>query len=460
MAQDISDTARTDMDGIADETVRRVHEALQDGGLSEALRQNLVTLHPADFADLLEQLEADDRLVLVDAVWPDFDPEVLVWLRLSVRLSVLAHMPPAAVAALVAGLDSDDALNMLQDLDAPVRNEILRCVSSQLRAQMEQGLNFPEYSAGRLSQREVVALPQFWTVGKTIDFLRATADTLPDQFHDLIIVDPMYRVVGTVRLDRVIRARRGDRLVDIQNPDFHTIPATSDQEEVANLFRRYGLLSVPVVDDGGRLLGVITIDDIVDVIDEEAEEDLLKLSGVTESDIFSAILRTLRSRVGWLLVNMLTAFLASSVIGAFEGAIDKLVALAILMPIVASMGGNAGTQTLAVAVRALALKELSAGNALRVLGKEVCVASLNGIILGLITALITGLWFGDWHLAAVILLAMMLNMLAAGLAGVLVPLTLNRFRVDPAIASGVFVTCVTDIVGFMSFLGLATVVLL
>ena len=290
--------------------------------------------------------------------------------------------------------------------------------------------------------------------------MRATANTLPDQFHEVVIVDPMHRVVGTVRLDRVLRAMRGDRLVDIQNSECHKITATSDQEEVANLFRRYGLLSAPVVDDHDRLLGVVTIDDIVDVIDEEAEDDLMKLSGVAESDIFSAILGTLRSRATWLLVNMVTAFLASSVIGIFENSIQKLVALAVLMPIVASMGGNAGTQTLAVAVRALALRELSSANAWRVLGKEMLVAGLNGLILGTITGLLTGAWFGDWALAVVIMMAMVFNMLAAGAAGVLVPLTLNRFRIDPAIASGVFVTCVTDLVGFVSFLGLATVILL
>ena len=447
-------------DILHDEWVRQVADALYETPADDAMRQKLVSLHAADFANLLEQLDDEDRLKLVDWVWPDLDPEILVHLRLSVRKAILGHLPPASVAALVSELDSDDALNMLQDLDEDLQSEIMLSLSGQFRAQMEQGLTFPEYSAGRLIQREVVALPQFWTVGKTIDFMRATADTLPDQFHEIIIVDPMYRVVGTVRLDGLLRSRRGSHLIDIQTSQCHKILATSDQEEVANLFRRYSLLSAPVVDDAGRLLGVVTVDDIVDVIDEEAEDDLLKLSGVAESDIFSAILGTLRSRVIWLLVNMATAFLASSVIGVFEQSIDKLVALAVLMPIVASMGGNAGTQTLAVAVRALALKELSPANALRVLGKEICVAGLNGLILGTITALLTGMWFHDWGLAAVILVAMMLNMAAAGLAGVLVPLTLQRFRIDPAIASGVFVTCVTDIVGFFSFLGLATLVLL
>lgn len=449
-----------DSGGISSNLVRRISDALEDNLVPESLHHDIIALHAGDMADVLEQLDDHDRLALIDKLWPDFDPEILVYLRLSVRRTLLAHLPPASVAALIAELDSDDALDMIQDLDDDLQADILRSLTGQLRMQMEQGLNYPEYSAGRLIQREVVALPQFWTVGKTIDYLRANGANLPDRFHDVIIVDPMHRVAGMVRLDRLLCARRGDRLTDLQSNDCHPVRVSSDQEEVANLFRQYGLLSAPVVDEHNRLLGVVTIDDIVDVIDEEAEDDLLKLSGVAESDIFSAILGTLRSRVLWLLINMGTAFLASAVIGNFQQSISKLVALAVLMPIVASMGGNAGTQTLAVAVRALALKELSSSNALRVLGKEMCVASLNGMILGCVTALLTGLWFHDWHLAAVILLAMMMNMLAAGMAGVLVPLGLHRLRVDPAIASGVFVTCVTDIVGFMSFLGLATFLLL
>lgn len=415
--------------------------------------------HAADIAHLLEQLNSDERRLFIEITRHVLDPEMLTHLDETVREEVLEYLTPHEVAQAVVELDSDDAVDILEDLDEDQKRQILERIPPEERALIEEGLTFPEESAGRLMQRELVAVPSYWTVGETIDFLRAAKD-LPDDFYDLFLVDPAHKPVGSVPLSRVIRNRRNVKLADIMETDLRTIPAEMDQEEVAYLFRQYGLVSAPVVDGAGRLVGAITVDDVVHVIDEEAEDDLMKLGGVAEDDLYHAAVDTARSRFTWLGVNLGTAFLASFVISIFEGTIEQVVALAILMPIVASMGGNAGTQTLTVAVRALAMRDLTSANAGRFIGKEVIVGSFNGLLFATLVGTVAGVWFQRLEIGVVIGAAMVVNFLVAGLAGALIPLGLERLKIDPAVASGVFLTMVTDVVGFLAFLGLATVFLL
>jgi len=325
---------------------------------------------------------------------------------------------------------------------------------------MEEGLSFPEDSAGRLMQREVVSVPELWTAGKTIDYLRAASEDLPDDFSDIFIIDPAYHVLGQIPLNRLVRAKRGTKINEIMLEEITQVPATMDQEDVAHLFRREDILSAPVIDDAGRLIGSITIDDIVDVIDTEAQEDLMKMAGVEQGDFYRAIFATTGTRFRWLFVNLLTAILASIVISFFDVAIEKIVALAILMPIVASMGGNAGTQALTVAVRALATRELSKTNTWRMIWKETIVGSLNGLAFAAITGIITALWFTDPMLGSVIAAAMVINLFAAGFFGAAIPIYLDKAGKDPAVSSTVFLTTITDVIGFFAFLGLAAIFLI
>lgn len=364
------------------------------------------------------------------------------------------------MARIVSELDSDDALDLILPLDEEARREIILKLSYKDRIALEEGLAFPEESAGRLMQREFVAIPQFWTVGKTIDYLRAADETLPDEFFDLFVVDTAHSVVGEIPLSRLVRARRSEKLEDLALESTHPIPATMDQEEVAYIFKAEDLTSAPVVDEDDRLIGVITIDDVVDVIAEEAQEDIMKLGGATQGDFYRDIGTVSFSRGRWLLVNLLTAIFASAVISLFEATIEEIVALAVLMPIVASMGGNAGTQTLTVAVRALATRELSSANALRVIGKETLIGAINGGGFAIITGLVAGLWFDNPMLGVVIGAAMIVNLIAAGLFGALIPIALEKFGADPAVSSSVFLTTVTDVVGFFAFLGLASIFLI
>jgi magnesium transporter len=356
-------------------------------------------------------------------------------------------------------LESDDALNLIEDLDEDFQQQILKSLSKSMRAAIEEGLTFPEDSAGRLMQRSMIAVPQFWTVGKTIDFLRASKD-IPDNFYDVIVVDPMHHVVGEVPVGRILRAARGTKIEDLALENAHAVRASVDQEEVAFLFRREGLVSAPVINDDNRLIGVITVDDIVDVIDEEAEEDFLKIGGIANIDIYRPVWDTTKSRFFWLCLNMLTAIAASIVIGLFEATLERVVALAILMPIVASMGGNAGTQALTVAVRALATKDLSSTNAWRIIGKEALVGTLNGVSFAMISGVVAWLWFDDILLGLVIGFAMVINLMVAGLSGASIPIILDRYGLDPALSSSIFLTTITDIIGFFAFLGLAALVLL
>lgn len=446
--------------GISDAVIQDVEEALESG-YEEGIVNVIADLSPADAAELLVKVSEEDRETLIEKHAAAFDPESFSELPYELRKQTLETMSSSDVAAILSELESDDALDIVEDLEEDFQKEVIRQLSARMRLTLEQGLNFPEESAGRLMQREFVAIPQFWTVGKTIDFLRAAgADDLPDEFFDLFVITPSYHIVGVVPLDHLVRAQRTTKLETLVEDESHSIPATMDQEQVAQIFRRENLTSAPVVDDENRLIGVITIDDVVDVIDEEAQEDILKLAGVGEDDLYSAVLSTTNARFRWLFLNLLTAILAAGVISLFDASIEKIVALAVLMPIVASMGGNAGTQALAVAVRALAMREVSKSNMWRMISKEVMVGTLNGAMFAIVMGVIAAFWFNNGTLGLVIGAAMIINLIAAGLSGAAIPLLLHRFGSDPAVSSVVFLTTVTDVVGFMSFLGLATIFLM
>ena len=375
------------------------------------------------------------------------------------RDEVIAALGFADLAAAVAQLDSDDAVWLVSWLEPSERQRVLDALPGPERAIIVQGLSYPQYSAGRMMQRELVAVPSYWTVGETIDYLRASA-TIPEAFYDLYVVDPRHRPIGKIGLAKLVRSKRPQRLREIMDDESVIVPVAADREEVAFLFRQHDLVSAPVADGAGRLVGVITIDDVVDVIDEEAADDMLRLAGVPDADLYRAVKDTVRARIPWLAVNMATAIVASSVIGLFEATLERIVALAVLMPIVAGLGGNAGTQTLAVAVRGLATKELDSANALRIVGKEVLVGFINGLMLACIIGPVAWAWFGMPLVGAVIAAAVVANLLVAGLMGSLIPLTLEKLRVDPAVASSIFLTMCTDSLGFFAFLGLATLLLL
>ena len=445
--------------GLTPEITDAVVEALHAGDRSrlEALVEE--HLYPADVADLIEQLVPEDRERFIATIGRKLDPEVLPELDETIRDEIVALLRPEELAGAVRELETDDALEVVADLDEDQVRDLLARLPLADRLALQQGLAYPEYTAGRLMQRDLVAVPAFWTVGETIDYMRGSP-SLPDDFYDIFVVDPRHRPVGTVSLSRILRSRRQVKISDIMDPDVTPLPVGMDQEELAFVFRQQDLVSAPVVDENGRLVGVVTIDDVVDVIDEEAEDDLMKLGGVPEGDFYRAAFDTARLRSSWLVVNMGTAFLSAAVISLFEATIEQIVALAVLMPIVASMGGNAGTQALTVAVRALATRELTSTNAMRTVSKEVLVGSVNGTVFAIMIGGIAALWFGSASLGGVIGAAMIINLATAGFFGAAVPLVLDRFGIDPAIASSIFLTAITDVVGFMAFLGLGTMVLL
>ncbi len=442
---------------------QQVVDAL-DAGDMDRVRALTSELHYTDVADLLERVDDDHRAALVDVIRTEFDAEILPDLDDAVREDVIELLGIEGVAAAMSELDSDDAIEVLEELNEDHQKRVLNAIPEGDRAILEEGLSYPDDSAGRLMQRELVTVPTFWTIGDTIDFMRRNADSednpLPDQFYVIYVVDPHHRPVGKVALDKILRTGRRARLEDVMESNLKIVPATADQEDVAFLFRQRDLVSAPVVDDAGRLVGAITIDDIVDVIDEEHEEDIMRMGGVRELDLYDAVIDTVRSRFSWLVINLITAILASLVIGLFDASIEEIVALAILLPIVASMGGNAGTQTLTVAVRSIAMKEITTTNAARLVGKELMVGMVNGVIFALLAGGVTWAWFGNPVLGQVIGLAMIVNMIVAGVAGATIPIVLDRIDVDPAIASGVFLTTITDVVGFFVFLGLAALILL
>ena len=443
---------------LTDALVAEVRDAVAAGN-PDLVAALTGTLHAADLADLLQQMSRDERVAVIGSLGPSFDAETIAYLDEFVRDQVLEVLGPEATGEVLAQLETDDAVEILADFDEEQQAEILASLPPPERSAIEQGLAFPEWSAGRLMQREVVAVPEYWTVGQAIDWLRAKPD-LPDDFYDVFLVDPRFRVVGDVPLGRLLRSRRAVPLVDIRYKELRSFPAETDQEEVARAFSRYALVSAPVVDADGRLLGVITVDDVVDVIGEEAEDDILKLGGVSEDDTYVPALQTSLRRMPWLGVNLFTALLGAYVITQFEGTIARLVSLAALMPLVAGMGGNAGTQALTVTVRSLAAGEITPGNTWRAIRKELAVGLLNGGTFLVAGAVLVLLWFGEPVLAAVFGAALLFNLVVAAGLGVTVPLLLHRLGQDPAVASSVFLTPMTDAIGFLAFLGLASLFLL
>jgi magnesium transporter len=444
--------------GLTDDLMNDVTVSLEENRIQDAV-ELIRPLHAADLADLFQRLPPHLRKIVVESIWDHLNPEFWSHVDQGLREDFLDNLDNRKIAAVIQALETDDAIDILEDLEEEDRRETLEAVPKSNRALLEDALRYPEDSAGRLMRREAVTAPQFWNVGDAIDFMRSDA-VLPDRFYNLFVVGPTHKPVGWVPLHKLLRAEREIKIANLMIEGLKVLPARMDQEDVAFLFRQYGLVSAPVVDDDGRMIGVITIDDVVDVIDEEAEEDILKLAGVKEDDFYDAVIDTTRARFSWLLVNLCTAILSAIVIGFFEAAIEKVVALAILMPIVAALGGNAGTQALTVAVRAIAMKELTASNAFRIVVKEVLVGGINGVLLAIIVAIVASLWFGNPLIGAVIAAAMVINLLVAGFIGVSAPLALDRMGVDPAVASSVVVTATTDVVGFFTFLGLAAWVLL
>ena len=433
------------------EITRAIHES--DAPL---LREIVAELHEADLGDLVGALEADDRVKLVELTGADFDFSALNEVDEAVRDEILEELEPETVAEGMRDLESDDAVELLETLDEKDQEEILEKLPPKERDTLERSLLYPENSAGRRMQAEFIAVPPDWTVGQAIDYMRDTPD-LPDRFYEIYAVDKAQHWQGAVSLDTLLRARRPVPLADLLEEDRRRVSVLDDQEEVARMFGKYNLVAAPVVDTTNRLVGVITIDDVVDVIEEEADEDLKALGGVTSDEELSDNVWTIaRGRFNWLLVNLATAFLASSVLDLFEGQLEQMVALAVLAPIVASQGGNAATQTMTVAVRALATRELGSNNAFRVVLREGLVGLVNGLAFAVITGIAAVAWFRIPGLGIVIGLAIICNLVAGALGGILIPMVLERVRADPAVASGTFVTTITDVVGFFSFLGIAT----
>ncbi len=433
--------------------------AAVDGHLESRARALVAPLHPADQADLLERLPRRKAEVLVRMLGEDLDVGMLSYLDEATCKEVLDIIGVTILARQLSDLPVDDVIKIVKELEQDEFDDLLEALPCEERVLVEEGLSFPEDSAGRMMEREIVTVRTFWTVSQTIDFLRAL-DLEIEEFYLIFVVDAARNIVGEVRLSKLLRAQRHRRISEIMETDFRKIPVTMDQEEVSILFRRYGMFCAGVVDDSGRLVGMITIDDIIDVIDEEAEEDLMALAGVGEANVRSSLWGTLQGRSSWLLINLFTAIIASAVIGLFDATIERLVALAILMPIVASMGGNAGTQTLTVAVRAIGLHQLDRDAATAFVRRELIVAALNGVVFAMLSATMAFLWFNNADIAAVMAVAMFANMMIAGLSGTLVPLGLVRLGVDPAVASSVFVTTITNVVGFFVFLGLAALYLI
>ncbi len=448
-------------DGLEQEHIQSVIEAVEAQDANQ-LNELLEPLHAADVADLIEQISQPERVALVELWGEGIGGEVLSELNESVREPLLEVLPPEVVAEAIRDLDSDDVVELVEDLEEEQQSRLLEALEIKDRIGVEGALSYPEYSAGRLMQRELVAVPEDWSVGQAIDFIRGEdEDDLPDQFYHVILVSPAMKPVAYVTLGRLLSSRRQVPLTDITEPSFRTVDVTEESSNVAYLFNHYHLISAPVVDENGRLAGMITIDDAMTVLDEEHEEDILRLAGVDEdSSVADTVWQTTRGRAVWLMVNLVTAILASIVIDLYADTIDQMVALAVLMPIVASMGGNAGTQTMTVAVRAIATRELTRRNAIRVSRREIMVGAINGMGFGLVMALVAALWFGIPMLGAVIALAMALTLIAAAVGGILIPIALERFNIDPALASGPFVTTVTDVIGFFAFLGLASAILL
>ena len=417
------------------------------------LNRTLKELHPSDSADLIENLIPENRIKLIEIEGFNLDPEIFIELNESIQTEIFILLSTESIVNILRRLESDNALKILENLDEKKKNTVLDKLPPKDRFILQEGLSYPEDSAARIMQREFTAIPSNWSVGQTIDYLRENKD-LPEEFLEIFIVDSDFKPIGTVPSSKVLRASRDSKMNLIMSEMQVLIPVDMDKEEVGRIFENYNLISAGVVDKTNKLVGMITGDDVVTVVKEEAEEDVLRLAGVGDEEITDSVLKKTKRRFNWLLLNLFTALLATWVISKFGATIEQMVALAFLMPIVASMGGNAGMQTLAVTIRAIATKELSSGNLTQIVTKEFIIGVLNGIIFAVITGLIVQLWFKEINLSILIAVAMVLNMMVAGLCGILVPVSLKKFNIDPAIASSVFVTTITDVIGFLSFLGI------
>ena len=451
--------ARTEDEYALDAVLVDAILAAVEIGSKDRLVTLLDPLHAADIADLLEQIRPGERTRLVELWGQDFDADVLPEVVEHVRDALIDALPAHVLSEAVKELETDDVVYVVEDLDEPEKEKILDALDEADRAAVLSSLQFPEDSAGRMMQRDLVMAPTHWTVGDAIDHMRRTED-LPEDFYDIIITDPRLRPIGMVSLSKIMGNPRETRLATLMDEDFRTIPVLQSREDVGYAFSQYHLVSAPVTDEDGRIVGVITIDDAVEAMAEERDEDMMRLAGVRSGEVLSgSAWQTTIKRFPWLFVNLVTSILASIVIAQFETTIAAIVALAILMPIVASMGGNAGTQSMTVAVRALATKDLTSANAFRIIWREGLVGLMNGLVFAVVMGVVGIIWFGLPMLGVVIGAAMVANLVIAGLAGILIPIALDRLGIDPALASGAFVTTVTDVVGFFAFLGLAAVLL-
>ena len=420
---------------------------------AEFISNSFKEIHPADAADIIEHLNQDDREKLIKLNNFKIDPEVFVELNESIQIEVVKYLSTESIVYILKNLESDDAIKIIENLDEKSKNDILSSLPPKDRFILLESLSYPEDSAARIMQREFTAIPSNWSVGQTIDYLRENKD-LPEEFLEIFIVDNEFKPIGTVPSSKVLRTSRDNKMINIMNESQLSIPVDMDREEVGHLFENYNLNSACVVDKNNKLVCMITSDDVLTVLKEEAEEDALRLAGVGDEEITDGIFKKTKRRFNWLLLNLVTAVIASIVIGFFQEDIEKVVALAVLMPIVASMGGNAGMQTLAVTIRTIATNELTKNNFAQNVIKEFSIGILNGFIFALISAIVVQFWFNDYTLSLIISISMVLNMIVAGLFGILVPITLKKFNIDPAIASSVFVTTITDVIGFLSFLGI------
>ena len=446
-------------DDNSNKSIRLVTDYLENYKYDKIL-SFLKDFHNADIAEILQNLDPVLRLSLLNIMDKNFDPEILTYLNDSLREEIIETLDIKQLANNAKSLDIDDAVDLAEDLEEKNQNIFLENLDKEERTLVKEGLNYPEDSAGRLMQRQFVAIDQSWNVGQAIDYLRNNKGNLPEDFYDIYLINQNKEAKGIVPLGRLMGSKREIELNSIINKELRLIDVNTDQEDVALLFNKYGLVSAPVINNKKKIIGSITVDDVVEVIEEEREEDILKLGGVDHTDLYESVISTTKSRISWLIVNLMTAVVASIVIGLFEAAIEKVVALAILMPIVASMGANAGTQTLTVAVRAIAVKELTTSNAIKIITKETLIGGINGIIFAIIISLISIYWFESLMLGFIIGLAMILNLLIAGFSGIAIPLVLDKLKIDPALASAVILTTITDVFGFLSFLGLATLFLI
>ncbi len=443
---------------VTPELISLLHDLLESEDIDGV--QALVNyLHEADQAEIFNQLDAQDNIRLAQMLAETFNHDVLPELESEVVEDILEGLGPERSAEVIAQLETEDAVQVIEDLSHADQHEILQTVDTDTRAELKEGLSYPEESAGRLMRKKMVCIPEYWSVGDTIDFLRSHPD-LPGDFYVVFVVDPKFHPMGEVHLARIMQNRRDTMIRDIMDPQIRTVRTETDQEEVAYIFRKYGLVEAPVVNEGGRLMGTITVDDVVEVINEEQEEDFMVAAGVQGQELHGGILEGARGRFPWLFINLLTAIAASAIIDLYQETIEHLVLLAVLMPIIASMGGNAGIQSATIVVRALATRRLGPGSGVPMMRREMLMGALNGIALAVVTGVGIYILYGDTHVALVFAAATILTMIIAGLSGVLLPLLMVRLGVDPAISSGVFLTMLTDMVGFFTFLGMASMVII